>query len=130
MQDKLTPMIPGPTPVPETVLKAIGRHPIGHRSGDFQEIVRRTTEQLQWLHQTSGDVLVITGSGTAVRLAANGLPFAEAGEWTMRITATTSLGPVESELLPFIVFEADGSAATTTLAIPQASLVPVTTAGS
>ncbi len=58
-------MIPGPTPVPETVLKAIGRHPIGHRSGDFQEIVRRTTEQLQWLHQTSGDVLVITGSGTA-----------------------------------------------------------------
>ncbi|WP_043697169.1 alanine--glyoxylate aminotransferase family protein [Synechococcus sp. KORDI-49] len=65
MQDKLTLMIPGPTPVPETVLKAIGRHPIGHRSGDFQEIVRRTTDQLQWLHQTSGDVLVITGSGTA-----------------------------------------------------------------
>ena len=65
MQDKLTLMIPGPTPVPETVLKAIGRHPIGHRSGDFQKIVRRTTEQLQWLHQTSGDVLVITGSGTA-----------------------------------------------------------------
>ena len=65
MQDKLTLMIPGPTPVPETVLKALGRHPIGHRSGDFQEIVRRTTEQLQWLHQTSGDVLVITGSGTA-----------------------------------------------------------------
>ncbi|AII46607.1 class V aminotransferase [Synechococcus sp. KORDI-49] len=65
VQDKLTLMIPGPTPVPETVLKAIGRHPIGHRSGDFQEIVRRTTDQLQWLHQTSGDVLVITGSGTA-----------------------------------------------------------------
>ena len=65
MQDKLTLMIPGPTPVPESVLKALGRHPIGHRSGDFQEIVRRTTEQLQWLHQTSGDVLVITGSGTA-----------------------------------------------------------------
>ena len=65
MQDKLTLMIPGPTPVPETVLKAMGRHPIGHRSGEFQAIVRRTTEQLQWLHQTSGDVLVITGSGTA-----------------------------------------------------------------
>jgi aspartate aminotransferase-like enzyme len=65
MQDKLTLMIPGPTPVPETVLKAMGRHPIGHRSGDFQAIVRRTTEQLKWLHQTSNDVLVITGSGTA-----------------------------------------------------------------
>jgi aspartate aminotransferase-like enzyme len=58
-------MIPGPTPVPETVLKAMGRHPIGHRSGEFQAIVRRTTEQLKWLHQTRGDVLVITGSGTA-----------------------------------------------------------------
>jgi len=65
MQDKLTLMIPGPTPVPETVLQAMGRHPIGHRSADFQKIVRRTTEQLQWLHQTSNDVLVITGSGTA-----------------------------------------------------------------
>ena len=65
MQDKLTLMIPGPTPVPETVLQAMGRHPIGHRSADFQKIVKRTTEQLQWLHQTNNDVLVITGSGTA-----------------------------------------------------------------
>jgi aspartate aminotransferase-like enzyme len=65
MQDKLTLMIPGPTPVPETVLQALARHPIGHRSADFQKIVKRTTAQLQWLHQTTGDVLVITGSGTA-----------------------------------------------------------------
>ena len=65
MQDKLTLMIPGPTPVPESVLLAMSRHPIGHRSADFQKIVKRTTEQLQWLHQTSNDVLVITGSGTA-----------------------------------------------------------------
>ena len=65
MQDKLTLMIPGPTPVPESVLKAMGRHPIGHRSGEFQDVVKRTTEQLRWLHQTSSDVLVITGSGTA-----------------------------------------------------------------
>jgi aspartate aminotransferase-like enzyme len=65
VQDKLTLMIPGPTPVPESVLKAMGRHPIGHRSGEFQDVVKRTTEQLRWLHQTSSDVLVITGSGTA-----------------------------------------------------------------
>lgn len=65
MQDKLSLMIPGPTPVPERVLLAMGRHPIGHRSADFQKIVKRTTQQLQWLHQTTGDVLVITGSGTA-----------------------------------------------------------------
>ncbi len=65
MQDKLNLMIPGPTPVPENVLSCMSKHPIGHRSGDFQEIVKKTTEQLKWLHQTTADVLTITGSGTA-----------------------------------------------------------------
>ena len=58
-------MIPGPTPVPERVLQALGSHPIGHRSKDFQNIVKSTTENLKWLHQTKNDVLAITGSGTA-----------------------------------------------------------------
>ncbi len=58
-------MIPGPTPVPERVLEALGRHPIGHRSKDFQSIVKSTTENLKWLHQTRNEVLTITGSGTA-----------------------------------------------------------------
>jgi len=70
MQDKLTLMIPGPTPVPERVLKALAKHPIGHRSPEFQQIVKRTTELLKWLHQTNGDVLTITGSGTAAMEAA------------------------------------------------------------
>ena len=65
MQDKLNLMIPGPTPVPENVLCSMSKHPIGHRSGDFQNIVQKTTEQLKWLHQTTADVLTITGSGTA-----------------------------------------------------------------
>ena len=58
-------MIPGPTPVPEKVLEALGRHPIGHRSKDFQDLMEITTKNLQWLHQTENDVLTITGSGTA-----------------------------------------------------------------
>ena len=58
-------MIPGPTPVPERVLQALGSHPIGHRSKDFQNIVKSTTEKLQWLHQTKNEILAITGSGTA-----------------------------------------------------------------
>jgi len=65
MQDKLNLMIPGPTPVPANVLSCMSKHPIGHRSGEFQEIVQKTTEQLKWLHQTTADVLTITGSGTA-----------------------------------------------------------------
>ncbi len=58
-------MIPGPTPVPERVLHALAKHPIGHRSKDFQDLVKSTTENLKWLHQTNNDVLTITGSGTA-----------------------------------------------------------------
>ena len=58
-------MIPGPTPVPEKVLQALSKHPIGHRSKEFQALVESTTKNLQWLHQTQNDVLTITGSGTA-----------------------------------------------------------------
>jgi len=58
-------MIPGPTPVPEKVLQALSKHPIGHRSKEFQELVHSTSRNLQWLHQTQNDVLTITGSGTA-----------------------------------------------------------------
>ena len=58
-------MIPGPTPVPESVLNALSKHPIGHRSKEFQNLVKSTTENLQWLHQTNNEVLTITGSGTA-----------------------------------------------------------------
>ena len=65
MQDKLSLMIPGPTPVPERVLEALSRHPIGHRSSEFQETTRKVHELLKWLHQTNQDVLTITGSGTA-----------------------------------------------------------------
>ncbi len=65
MKEKLTLMIPGPTPVPERVLKALSKHPIGHRTPEFQAIVEQTTNQLKWLHQTKGDVLTITGSGTS-----------------------------------------------------------------
>ena len=72
----------------------------------------------------------LTGAGVAVRLEENGLPLAVAGDWTLQVTATTPLGPVESEALPFRVFEADGTEATTTLPVPQASIVevPATTA--
>ena len=65
IQQKLSLMIPGPTPVPEKVLQALGKHPIGHRSKDFQDLVEITTENLKWLHQTKNDVITITGSGTA-----------------------------------------------------------------
>jgi aspartate aminotransferase-like enzyme len=64
MDDKLMLMIPGPTPVPEQVLLAMAKHPIGHRSGDFSKIIAEVTEGLKWLHQTQNDVLILAASGT------------------------------------------------------------------
>ncbi len=64
MDNKLMLMIPGPTPVPETVLLAMAKHPIGHRSGDFSEIMAEVTENLKWLHQTQNDLLILAASGT------------------------------------------------------------------
>jgi aspartate aminotransferase-like enzyme len=57
-------MIPGPTPVPENVLLALAKHPIGHRSGEFSQIMADVTANLKWLHQTVNDVLMLTVSGT------------------------------------------------------------------
>jgi aspartate aminotransferase-like enzyme len=70
MDDKLMLMIPGPTPVPEQVLLAMAKHPIGHRSGDFSKIMAEVTDGLKWLHQTQNDVLSLTVSGTGAVEAA------------------------------------------------------------
>ncbi len=64
MENKNMLMIPGPTPVPEQVLLAMAKHPIGHRSGDFSKVIAELTENLKWLHQTNNDVLMLTASGT------------------------------------------------------------------
>jgi len=57
--------IPGPTPVPDAVLAAIARHPIGHRTPEFSKALKEVTEGLQWLAETKNDVFVMTASGTA-----------------------------------------------------------------
>ncbi|MBN3908451.1 MAG: alanine--glyoxylate aminotransferase family protein [Nostoc sp. NMS1] len=64
MNDKLMLMIPGPTPVPEAALLALAKHPIGHRTSEFSNILAEVTENLKWLHQTESDVLTLNVSGT------------------------------------------------------------------
>ncbi|ERN41844.1 serine-pyruvate aminotransferase/archaeal aspartate aminotransferase [Rubidibacter lacunae KORDI 51-2] len=63
-------MIPGPTPVPEGVLLAQAKHPIGHRSSEFGELISEVNSNLKWLHQTESDVLTLTASGTGAMEAA------------------------------------------------------------
>lgn len=79
MDDKLMLMIPGPTPVPERVLHALAKHPIGHRSGDFVKVIAELTENLKWLHQTQSDVLMLTVSGTGA-MEAGIINFLSAGD--------------------------------------------------
>ncbi|HEY9777427.1 MAG TPA: alanine--glyoxylate aminotransferase family protein [Planktothrix sp.] len=62
--------IPGPTPVPDAVLEAVARHPIGHRTADFSKIFVETLEGLQWLGETKNDVFILTSSGTGAMEAA------------------------------------------------------------
>ena len=64
-------MIPGPTPVPESVLVELARHPIGHRSKEFSAIFMSCIEDLKWLGKTKdSDVFIYTASGTGAMEAA------------------------------------------------------------
>ena len=56
--------IPGPTPCPDEVLKAMGRQMINHRGAEFMQIMQDTTAKLKQLFLTKNDVFILTGSGT------------------------------------------------------------------
>lgn len=63
-------MIPGPTPVPDVVLEACARHPIGHRTKELSEALKTVVTDLKWLGDTKNDVIVLTSSGTGAMEAA------------------------------------------------------------
>lgn len=64
MQDKKYLMIPGPTPVPPTVVAAMSQPLIGHRSDDFARLHERIVGKLKKVFQTDNDIFILTNSGT------------------------------------------------------------------
>ena len=70
MKDKTFLMIPGPTPVPESVMTEIAKHPIGHRSAEFSKILENVYTNLKYVFRTKNDVFVYTSSGTGAMCAA------------------------------------------------------------
>ncbi len=70
MQDKTFLMIPGPTPVPESVMLEVAKHPIGHRSSEFSKILENVYQNLKYVFRTKNDVFVYTASGTGAMCAA------------------------------------------------------------
>ena len=57
-------MLPGPTNVPERVLRAMFTHIINHRSQDFVELYTEVIEKTQQVFQTKNDVVALSASGT------------------------------------------------------------------
>src|SRR5256885_7426640 len=62
--------IPGPTNVPDRVLRAIDRATIDHRSADFARLGRQVLEGMQRIFQTQGSVFIYPASGTGAWEAA------------------------------------------------------------
>lgn len=56
--------IPGPTPLPENVLKIMSKQMINHRGVEFGQILNSVTANLKAMFQTKNDVFLYTTSGT------------------------------------------------------------------
>src|SRR6516162_5272418 len=70
--------IPGPSPVPDRVLRAMDMPVIDHRSAEFAELGRTVLEGAKRVFQTSGPVVIFPSSGT--------------GAWEAAIVNTLSSG--------------------------------------
>ncbi len=56
--------IPGPTPCPEPVLKAMSKQMINHRGKEFKGMLEKTCGRLKAFFQTKNEVFILTCSGT------------------------------------------------------------------
>jgi aspartate aminotransferase-like enzyme len=56
--------IPGPTPVPERVQRAMDVPMINHRGPEFKALVPELESGLKWAFQTQNDMLIFPASGT------------------------------------------------------------------
>ncbi len=70
--------IPGPTNVPDRVLRAIDRPVIDHRGPEFAKLGMEVLENIRPIFQTTGPVIIYPGSGT--------------GAWEAAIVNTLSAG--------------------------------------
>lgn len=56
--------VPGPTPVPDRVVRAGSRPMLYHRGAEFVAIFERSIARLKQLFETEGEVFILAGSGT------------------------------------------------------------------
>ncbi|MFC5604579.1 pyridoxal-phosphate-dependent aminotransferase family protein [Sporosarcina koreensis] len=65
LQDQQYLRIPGPTPIPPSVQRAMAQPMIGHRGNETSELLRSIKPRLNKVFGTDQDVLIVTGSGTS-----------------------------------------------------------------
>src|SRR5471032_2085902 len=75
--------IPGPSPIPDRVLRAMDMPIIDHRSAQFAELAKTVFDGCQKIFQTKGPVIIFPSSGT--------------GAWEAAIVNT--LSPEDKELM-------------------------------
>ncbi|MGO9133169.1 MAG: pyridoxal-phosphate-dependent aminotransferase family protein [Methylovirgula sp.] len=56
--------IPGPTPIPDRVLRAIDMPIIDHRGPEFQKLAQRVLEKVKGIFKTRSNVIIFPASGT------------------------------------------------------------------
>src|SRR5258708_39473981 len=62
--------IPGPSPIPDRVLRAMDMPIIDHRSAEFAALAKTVLSGCQTIFQTSGPVIIFPSSGTGAWEAA------------------------------------------------------------
>lgn len=65
LQDTKILRIPGPSPIPPSVERAMIQPMIGHRGNETAELMQRIKPRLKKVFGTKQDVMIITGSGTS-----------------------------------------------------------------
>lgn len=64
MVNKNIMLTPGPTPLPPSVLEAMSRPLIHHRTEEFGRLFAQVIEDMKWVYRTKQTVLMMTTSGT------------------------------------------------------------------
>ena len=100
--------IPGPTNIPDRVLRAMDRAVIDHRGPAFGELSKGVLEKLKLVFKTSSPVIMYPGSGTGAWEAAivntlnvgDKVLFFETGEFSVRWYDQAKKLNIDAEIVP------------------------------
>lgn len=63
-------LLPGPTPIPERVVRAMSKPMVNHRGSEFKELLAEVTEGVKKVYRTKQHVLIYPASGSGALEAA------------------------------------------------------------